>query len=225
MKRRLLYFPVFLLAFLAACEQDFYDKGDGQYSYLRADFVEAFVDNDKQVDYVVTDDGVKLQLTPPYAAKWIQRPDTVYRAVLFYNYKDGQTEALSLARVSTLSFKQDSAAVINWKPDPVGVETAWLSGSKKYLNLGLVLMTGAVHKDAKPQSVGVLLSGVTLNADSTTTAHLLLNHRQGDEPEYYSQRTYLSIPLQGLEVDSLRLSIRTYDGVIERAFRVKKPER
>ncbi len=67
---------VSLFAFATSCEQELYDKGDSEYSLMRADFVEAFVDNDKQVGYVVTDDDERLQLTAPYTAQWIQRPDT-----------------------------------------------------------------------------------------------------------------------------------------------------
>ena len=41
---------------LLSCTRDVYEKGDNENSYLRADFVEAFVDNDKLVRRVVTDE-------------------------------------------------------------------------------------------------------------------------------------------------------------------------
>jgi hypothetical protein len=72
------------------CEQDAYDKGDASYSYMRADFVEANVGSDKRIAGVVTDDDAQLQLTTPFSASWIQRADTVYRAVMFYNLKGQQ---------------------------------------------------------------------------------------------------------------------------------------
>ena len=53
------YLPFYLVALLllVSCTQDNYDKGEGEYSLMRADFVEAHVGSDKRVDYVVTDDG------------------------------------------------------------------------------------------------------------------------------------------------------------------------
>ena len=48
--------------FVTACVQDVYDKGDSTYSYVRADFVEAYVDNNRSVSQVLTDDDVRLQL-------------------------------------------------------------------------------------------------------------------------------------------------------------------
>ena len=55
MRKLLVSVPVVLLALLAACEQEVYEKGDGELSYLRADFVEAFVNADKEVSRVLTD--------------------------------------------------------------------------------------------------------------------------------------------------------------------------
>ena len=72
--------PYLSFLFLLACEQDLYEKGDGELSYLRADFVEAYVNADKQINRVVTDDDDELKLTMPYTADWIKRPDTTYRA-------------------------------------------------------------------------------------------------------------------------------------------------
>jgi hypothetical protein len=64
----------------------------------------------------------------------------------------------------------------------------------------------------------MLCGGITVNADSTRTMQLLFNHHQGDVPEYYSQRAYISLPLQGLAADSVRLTVVTYDGPFVRTF-------
>lgn len=206
------------LLLLAACEQELYEKGDGKYSLMRADFAEAHVNADKKVDRVVTDDGDDLPLTTPYAASWIKQADTTYRAVIYYNNVEGKAEPLSISRVSTVTLRRDSAALSKWAPDPVGLETAWVGSNRRYLNLGLVLMTGATEKDATPHSVGMLHGGTTVNADSTRTVSVLFNHRQGDVPEYYSQRVYASMPLQGIDADSLRLTVVTYSGRFTRTY-------
>lgn len=222
MRKLLVSVPVVLLALFAACEQEVYEKGDGELSYLRADFVEAFVNADKKVSRVLTDNDDELTLTTPYTADWIKRPDTTYRAVLYYKKVENRAEALSLARVTTLTLRNDSSAVSKWNPDPIGMETVWVGHNLRYLNLGLVLKTGATDKDAKPQSIGMLHGGITVNEDSTRTLQLLFNHHQGDAPEYYSQRAYVSLPLSGLTVDSVRLTVVTYNGTVVRTFSIQK---
>ena len=214
-------FRLFLLGFtVVACEQDVYDKGDSTYSYMRADFVEAVVGSNKQVTYVLTDDDERLPLTAAYSAKWIEQPDTVYRAVLYYNYMAQKAEVLNLARVSTVSVKPENQFKNGVKTDPLGLEAVWLSGNKRYLNLSVIVKTGTIGEGAEIQTLGMIGDTVTVDADNLRTYQLRLFHNQGDVPQYYSQRLYFSVPLSGLQVDSLQLSVNTYDGVVVKGFRL-----
>lgn len=219
MKKQLLCLMLSVL-FVTACEQDVYDKGDSTYSYVRADFVEAYVDNDRSVSQVLTDDDVRLQLTAPYAANWIQRPDTTYRAVLYYNQKGQQAEAVNLQRVSTASIKTTQQLRNGAKTDPLKLESVWLSGNKRYLNLSVILMMGAVSDEAASHALGIVGDTIMVGDNGLRTYHLRLAHSQGDVPQYYSQRVYFSVPVYGLPVDSLRLSVNTYDGVVTKGFRL-----
>lgn len=219
MKKQLLCLMLSVL-FVTACEQDVYDKGDSTYSYVRADFVEAYVDNDRSVSQVLTDDDVRLQLTAPYAASWIQRPDTTYRAVLYYNQKGQQAEAINLQRVSTTSIKTTQQLRNGAKTDPLKLESVWLSGNKRYLNLSVILMMGAVSDEAASHALGIVGDTIMVGDNGLRTYHLRLAHSQGDVPQYYSQRVYFSVPVYGLPVDSLRLSVNTYDGVVTKGFRL-----
>ena len=206
-------------ALLTSCEQELYDKGDSSSSYVRADFVEAFVGSDKKVSYVVTDDNERLTFASPYSNSWIQKADTVYRALMYYNLIDSKTEPLSLQRVGTLIVRTDSLKAKNAKTDPVGLEATWMSRNKKYLNLDLILKVGIDEgEESKKQTVGVVLSQTRTNADSTTTCCLLLAHSQEGMPEYYSQRNYVSIALASLKADSVQLSVNTYDGLVQKTF-------
>lgn len=219
MRRQLLCLILCVTAFVG-CEQDAYDKGDASYSYMRADFVEASVGSDKRIAGVVTDDDAQLQLTTPFSASWIQRADTVYRAVMFYNLKGQQAEAVNVQRISTLSVRtsqQARSAVMN---DPLKLESVWLSGNKKYLNLRVVVMTGQTDDESATQTLGVVGDTIIVGDDNLRTYHLRLLHSQGDIPQYYSQRVYFSIPVGRLGVDSLRLSVSTYDGVVTKGFRL-----
>ena len=85
------YFFFFLsLSLLLSCTTDAYDKGEGEYSQLRADFVEAHVGSDKRVDYVLTDDGDSLRTNPPFTVSWITKRQTpLCRALFYYNLQDG----------------------------------------------------------------------------------------------------------------------------------------
>jgi len=77
---------------------------------------------------------------------------------------------------------------------------------------------GAMEKDATPQSIGMMLSRVDTDEEGVRTGHLQLVHSQGDVPEYYSQRVYVSLPLQGLTVDTLYLTMNTYSGIVRKGF-------
>ena len=59
---------------------------------------------------------------------------------------------------------------------------------------------------------------VLVNADLTRTAYYRLLHSQGDAPEYYTNRRYVSILLPQDRPDSVRLSIHTYGGTLEKLF-------
>ena len=83
---------IFLLTvapLLTACETDSYRTGDGALSAMRAEFVEAHTDADARVMAVETDGGERLTLTSPVAVGWMEKPDTVYRALFYYNKGDG----------------------------------------------------------------------------------------------------------------------------------------
>ena len=59
------------------------------------------------------------------------------------------------------------------------------------------------------------------HSDGKKTLHLRLYHDQGGMPEYYSQRTYFSIPIQKLGVDSIQFTINTYKGLVTKTLSLK----
>ena len=70
---------------LSACSNDPYDTGDGSLSHMRADFVEAQTDASANIISIETDDGEHMFLTNAINVSWAERPDTIYRALLYYN--------------------------------------------------------------------------------------------------------------------------------------------
>ena len=206
-----------------SCSKDTYDKGDGQYSYLRGDFAEALVGADKEIVSLITDEGETLPLLQPYAAKWITRSDTIYRCMLYYNKvrdSKGQyvAEAISVGEVPCPLIVPLSELEVEMKTDPVKFESAWMSKTGRYVNLSFSLKTGKSEDDAAVHSLRVVQDTIMTNPDGTATSYLRLYHDQGGVPEYYSAHAYASIITSQIPADSVRISINTYNGVVEKTF-------
>ena len=211
----------------SSCTQDGYDKGEGQYSYLRGDFVEAQIGADKNMVSLLTDEGETLPLSQPYTAKWITRPDTIYRCMLYYNKvrdSKGQyvAEAISVGEVPCPLIVPLSELEVEMKTDPVKFESAWMSKTGRYVNLSFSLKTGKSEDDEAVHSLRVVQDTIMTNPDGTATSHLRLYHDQGGVPEYYSTQAYASIITSEIPADSVSITINTYKGTVTKAFRLTR---
>lgn len=202
-------------AVLAGCTTDSYDSGTGYYSLMRADFVEAHSAADNTIDYIVTDAGDRLLLSPRTSASWIEKADTFYRAIAYYNPAGSDAaEPLSLSSVPVLvPVKASNYESIS--TDPVRTESLWMSANGKYINMGIYLKVGQIDEGAELHAIGIIDDGTVTNPDGTRTARLRLYHSQGDVPEYYSSKYYVSIPCDRITADSVAVTINTYDGSAE----------
>lgn len=217
---------------LAACTSEGYDSGDGSYSDMRADFVEACTDGSAAIVSVVTDDGDSLPLTQAVKAKWAVKGDTAYRALLYYNRVESSSggfnaEAMGLRSVAVPQVAPAADFSGGVKTDPVTLNSAWISRSRKYLNLDLSLKTGQSDDEDTAQTLGIVLDSLTHGTQDNVTAHLRLYHDQGGVPEYYSTACYVSVPLPRTPLclkggDSVRVSITTYGGEVVRTFVIKE---
>ena len=204
-----------------SCSQDAYDKGEGQYSWLRGDFAEAIVNSNQQVTKIVTDDGDELPLVKPYEAKWIMKADTTYRCMLYYNKVDNQAEVVSMGQVPCANIALLSDFDKPLLTDPVKFESTWMSKTGKYLNLSLQLKTGVTDDSTAAQSLAIVSDTLVKHADGKQICHLILYHDQGNVPEYYSTKVYLSIPTKRIDADSVRISINSYDGEVIAKHRIR----
>ena len=224
-KRVFIWIAALGLAAFLSCSQDAYEKGQGDYSLLRGDFAEAYVNNKREVESVTTDDGEVLPLVKTLTAKWITTADTTYRCMLYYNKVKGSggrsmAEVLSIGQVPCPLIKPLSGFDKPFRADPVKFESAWVSRSGKYLNMSLQLMTGFTEDTTAIQQLAFVSDTLLQNPDKTSTLYIRLFHDQGNVPEYYSTQAYVSIPTNSIDADSVRISINTYKGMIEKAFRV-----
>ena len=211
---------------LTACTSEAYDSGDGPNSYLTADLVLLHTSQDKSVRSALLDDGRELRLSNPFAKDWIERPDTVYRALLCYDQMSARSyaavgtnpnsipvvRARSVLPVPVLRISA-AADVDNILTDPVGFESMWVSKNGSYLNLSLLLKSGKAEGDTSLHTLGVVNNGTTTDADGHRTLHLTLYHDQGGVPEYYTVQQYVSIPSPLLkDADTVELTLNTYNG-------------
>ena len=211
----------------SSCTQDGYDKGEGQYSYLLGDFVEAKIGADKNIVSLMTDEGETLPLSKPYTAKWITRSDTVYRCMLYYNKvrdSKGQNvaEPISVGEVPCPVIIPLSELEMEMKTDPVKFESAWMSKTGKYINLSFALKTGTTEDDEAIHSLRVVQDTIKMNPDGTSTSYLRLYHDQGGVPDYYSTQVYASIITSEVLADSACITINTYKGIVTKTFQINK---
>ncbi|MBO5824414.1 MAG: hypothetical protein J6Q93_05590 [Prevotella sp.] len=203
-----------LLLLVASCESDSYDKGEGELSLATAEFVEAHANDKRQMDFVVTDNGELLRLSIQPSVKWMTTGDSLYRALLYYNnIGEGLIEPLSITQVPTLSIYPDWM-IKDIKTDPVTFESIWQGANGKYLNMAFYLKIGEVGKDAELHTISMIQDTIIINPDGRTTAYMQLYHDQGDMPEHYSSKSYISIPRDSIKADSVCMGINTYKGVL-----------
>ena len=159
-KRSMTRFTVqsFLTLLLLSCTTDSYDKGEGKYSLMQADFCELTVDG-----------------------RYKEQPQ-----------------------------------------DPIGLESAWMAKSGKYLNVGLLMKTGRISDEELPHNIGLAQDTVYTYPDGRCAASYRFLHSQNGIPQYYTNRRYVSILLPTVKPDTIHLSIQTYDGIVHKTFIVKK---
>ena len=209
-------------SFFLSCERDSYEKGEGRYSLLQADFANLTVDNEKRGVSFVTDEGESYLLSNPLKTSWIETADTVYRTYLYYNKEDnGRADIKSIGILPTL-IARDAKDFKRQPQDPLGVESSWLTRDSKYINMGLLLKNGRDDNGKEGiHSLALALDEVRQNDDQTHTAYYRLLHEQGEAPEYYTNRRYVCILLPtGERPDSVCLTVNTYDGVVVKKFKL-----
>lgn len=208
--------------FFLSCEKDNYEKGEGRYSLLLADFGYLTINSEKAGVSFLTDEGENYQISNPQKASWIQTADTVYRAYLYYNKTDnGKARVTSMGSLPTLK-PRDAKEFKRQPQDPLGLESSWLTRDGKYINLGLLLKNGRDDNGKEgTHALSLICDEVRQNDDQTQTAYYRLLHDQGNAPEYYTNRRYACILLPTEQrPDSVCLTVNTYDGVVVKKFKL-----
>ena len=210
-----------VLLILAGCSKEGYETGNGSYSYVKADFVEAHTVASNEFDRAVTDANEQLVLTPHAFGEWAETADSTYRALLYYNKEknDGRVVPLQIVRVLTVKYA-DTTRPDTLKTDPVTFQSLWKSKNGRYLNVGFYVKTGQDGELRNGlQTIGIRKDSVVVDAAGRRQVYITFIHDQHQVPQYYSSRAYMSLPLLGEDRTSVfHLTIHTYKGVIQRSI-------
>ncbi len=215
---------LFLLTLIVACTTDAYEKGDGTYSLMRGDFVEAHANSQLMIDYAETDNDERLTIAQPFTKEWVKTPDSLYRCVIFYQLNGKTAEEVSIAHIATpslVSIDTLKRKGIKVKMDPIIFESLWLGKNKKYLNASIYLKSGKTDAEDAAHRLSIVNDSVRNNKDGKKTICLRLYHDQGGLPEYYSVQSYFSIPLKEITADSIQMTIQTYNGPITKCIGIR----
>lgn len=226
MKKRLRFLVIIssLISVLnTSCTRETYESGDGKYSYMRADFVDAHTNAEGKLFSVMTDEGDSLLLTVPENRNWAAKADTTFRSLLYYNKVGNKAELIAISSVPAPLIRELSDLQEGMKTDPVKFVSSWTSSNRRYLNLELVVMAGTTSEEVPLQKIGCVCDSVSTAADGSRHVWLSLYHDQSGVPEYYSSKVYMSImtsrlPVQMKEGDQVSILINTYTGKITRTF-------
>lgn len=199
---------------MASCQNEGYDTGDSEYSYITAELALLHTNSNKAVAYATLDDGSSLQFASKFTTKWTDKSDTVYRALLYYDKAlDGSTtvKARGVTQVPVIGIvKQED--VKNICTDPLDIESVWMAKNKTFINLSLLLKSGTTESDNQ-QSIGLVELSRSVDADNRKRVVLQVYHDQGNVPQYYTVQQYASIDLTKLDANIVEIQANTYNGV------------
>ncbi len=201
------------LLMLSACKNDSYESGDGQYSYLQADFVEANTSASKELVSARTDDGDMLLFSPHVFKEWASTPDSVYRSLLYYNKvnDDRTTEVYSIVQIPVVKIHK-LKGTDEISTDPLFLKSAWISKNRKYLNLYFGIKTGVEDGNDNIQTLSVVYAPDVNNSNDSHNPYIKVVHKQNGVPEYYTSYGYISVPLNDFALGTtIHLSVNTYD--------------
>ncbi len=208
------FFKLFMLSgfilLFSACSND----DDYTYPSVVTELVDATSNADKTIAYIKRDNGeilyLKNQRIGASAADSTYRCITVYEAV-----KDESGKATQYAKIYQLqnifsSFPVASDRLKTHEHSPVQVYSTWQTDRYFNMNFGYLTTSVASHKFA------FSIDSTTVSASTgKTIMHVSLIHqRPTTDPESYTQKSYLSLPLYHVKdkADSLFFFVNTNEG-------------
>lgn len=206
---KLFMFSGFIMLF-AACSDD----DDNSYPSVVTELVDAVTNADKAIAYIKRDNGelfyMKDQRIGASAA------DSTYRCLSMYEVlKDENGKTTQYAKVYQLknifsSFPVAADRLKSHEHSPVQVYSTW--PSDRYFNMYFGYLTTGVA--SHPFAFSIDSTSVSATTGKRIMHVSLIHQRPPTDPESYTQKSYLSLPLYTLkdEADSLVFHVNTYNG-------------
>lgn len=207
------------------CTTDNYDSGDGNLSYITADFVLLHTDSNACNVSADTDDNKHLTLSNPFQSEWTHKADSSYRALLYYDVTNDVKKATSTDNnangtvndcvVRMRSIRQvpvlmptTAERVADINDSPLNVESIWISTNKSFVNMTLLLKSGKTDNNSAIHTIALVRGDDYTDASGKRHASLRLVHDQGNVPQYYTVKQYVSVPTSCfVGIDSLDITI------------------
>lgn len=199
-----------LIMFFAACSDD----NDYTYPSVVTELVDAVSNADKTIAYIRRDNGELLYLKDQRIGA--SAADSTYRCLSLYEMlKDENGKATQYAKVYQLtnifsSFPVASDRLKSHEHSPVQVFSTWQSD--RYFNMYFGFLTTGVSSHLFAFSID---STTVSDTTGKRIMHVSLIHqRPTTDPESYTQKSYLSLPLYKVkdEADSLFFLVNTNNG-------------
>lgn len=201
---------------ISSCDKD---DEDDELSNLRVELCDLKTASAKTAVSCVLDDDRMLTFATPLGVTWATTPDSVYRALLYYNNVSEQVRVVALAATSVPCMIVRDAKDSKWSSyaDPVDFVSAWIAKNGKYLNLCLSLKNGAAE-DGQAHKVAVVCDSVG-SVGYNKHYYYRFCHSQGEIPTYYSVERYLSVPIDSItKGDTVTMTVPTFKGMVVRDY-------
>lgn len=203
------------LAVLAACDNSMNSSEDYQYQALTAELVDVPTGSDGTISHAITDDGNRLTFDTAGKVGWMQKSDTTYRALLYYNkVATSMVTPLKVQEVLVLRPKTaEEAGESAEQRDPLEITSLWRGRNGKYANINIRVKSGAaIDGTIGTQRVGLVKDSIH-TSPTGKRVYYHISHSQNGVPAYYSVDTYCSIPLNDISVnDTISLNVTTWSG-------------
>lgn len=202
-----------LMCLLAACDEDEY-----HYPSVKLEYLTAFSGADGSLHSILTDDGTTFPIVEDASNR---RVDANSSARIVSNYgnvvaADGTVGVKLYATLNAVSPLPMAADKFKdgVKKDPADILGIWMG--LNYLNVTLDVKTqGGKHQ------FGFIEDEVATDAETGhSEVFLTLYHNAGNDMQAYTNRAYLSVPLQQYAVEGVRkvtihFSLHTYSGKVQ----------
>lgn len=202
-----------LTVLMSACSDD----DSSTVSRLTAEMCDMHTSQRAVADYANTDNDQRLTFMRPLNVSWATTPDSIYRAMLYYDNTDNGGSVTPLYAESVLFLKpRTPQEAKDWKDnnDPLEVATAWYAQNRKYLNIRMDIMSGTPDDEHQRHALGLVCDTVIVSPGGRRLYYRIC-HSQNGIPEYYTISAYASIPTASVaKGDTISLVYESHSGTL-----------